>query len=143
MRRGKILVNSLPLANILPTNTYLPQLVNPNSPNISPPILGDNSDKPICQYFPPPHNGIKIVQQLMHLYCNHNCEDYCITLLSLSTVVLNSRDREEIIWLREFSYFIKQPCNRFYPKKCLECITKAVPWAKRSDKPNILTYNQL
>ena len=50
------LVNSLPFANILPTNTYLPfsvQLVNPISPNISPPILGD---KPIRQYFPPPHN---------------------------------------------------------------------------------------
>ena len=46
--------------------------------------------------------------------------------LSLSMVVLNSRDREEIIWLREFSHFKNQPCNRFYPKKHLECITTAI-----------------
>ena len=56
IHRGKILanlVNSLPFANILPTKTYLPLSVNPNLPNISSPILGD---KPICKYFPPPHN---------------------------------------------------------------------------------------
>ena len=37
--------------------------------------------------------------------------------LSLSTVVLNSRDWYEIIWLPEISRFKNQPCNRFYPKK--------------------------
>ena len=31
----------------------VPLLLNPKSPNISPPILGD---KPIHQYFPLPHN---------------------------------------------------------------------------------------
>ena len=42
------LANWLPLfTNILPTNTSLP-LLNPISPNISPPILGD---KPIHQSF--------------------------------------------------------------------------------------------
>ena len=36
---------------------------------------------------------------------------------SLSTIVLNSRDWYEIIWLPEISRFKNQPCNRFYPKK--------------------------
>ena len=36
---------------------------------------------------------------------------------SLSTVVLNSRDWLEIVWLMEILCFIKQPCNRLYPKK--------------------------
>ena len=46
--------------------------------------------------------------------------------VSLSTVVLNSRDWQEIIWLPEFSHFKKQPCNRLYPKKSLECISTAI-----------------
>ena len=37
--------------------------------------------------------------------------------ISLSTIVLNSRDWYEIIWLPEISRFKNQPCNRFYPKK--------------------------
>ena len=36
---------------------------------------------------------------------------------TLSTIVLNSRDWYEIIWLPEISCFKNQPCNRFYPKK--------------------------
>ena len=36
---------------------------------------------------------------------------------SLSTVVLNSRDWYEIVWLLEIPRFKNQPCNRFYPKK--------------------------
>ena len=39
------------------------------------------------------------------------------TVLSLSTIVLNSRDWYEIIWLPEISRFKNQPYNRFYPKK--------------------------
>ena len=35
---------------------------------------------------------------------------------SLSTVVLNSRDWSEIVWLPEISRFKNQPCNRLYPK---------------------------
>ena len=38
-------------------------------------------------------------------------------VISLSTIVLNSRDWYEIIWLPEISRFKNQPCNRFYPKK--------------------------
>ena len=38
-------------------------------------------------------------------------------ILSLSTIVLNSRDWSEIAWLPEISCFKNQPCNRFYPKK--------------------------
>ena len=37
--------------------------------------------------------------------------------LSLSTVVLNSRDWSEIVWLLEISCFKNQPCNRLYSKK--------------------------
>ena len=36
---------------------------------------------------------------------------------SLSTIVLNSRDWSEIIWLPEILHFKVQPCNRLYPKK--------------------------
>ena len=35
----------------------------------------------------------------------------------LSTVVLNSRDWSEIIWLLEILCFKNQPCNRLYLKK--------------------------
>ena len=38
-------------------------------------------------------------------------------MLSLSTVVLNSRDWSEIIWLLENLHFKNQPCNRLYLKK--------------------------
>ena len=37
--------------------------------------------------------------------------------ISLSMVVLNSRDWSEIIWLPEISCFTNQPCNGLYPKK--------------------------
>ena len=37
--------------------------------------------------------------------------------ISLSTIVLNSRDWSEIVWLPKISRFINQPCNRLYPKK--------------------------
>ena len=37
--------------------------------------------------------------------------------LSLSTIVLNSRDWSEIVWLPEISRFKNQPCNRLYLKK--------------------------
>ena len=41
-----------------------------------------------------------------------------MVVLSLSTVVLNSRDWYEIVWLPEISRFKNQPCNnRLYPKK--------------------------
>ena len=36
---------------------------------------------------------------------------------SLNTVVLNSKDWSEIIWLPEISCFKNQTCNRLYPKK--------------------------
>ena len=35
----------------------------------------------------------------------------------LSTIVLNSRDCSEIVWLPKISCFKNQPCNRLYPKK--------------------------
>ena len=37
--------------------------------------------------------------------------------LSLSTVVLNSRDWSEIVWLPKILHFKNQPCNSNYPKK--------------------------
>ena len=37
--------------------------------------------------------------------------------ISLSTIVLNSRDWSEIVWLPEISHFKNQPCNRLYSKK--------------------------
>ena len=40
--------------------------------------------------------------------------------LSLSTVVLNSRDWREIVWLLENLHFKNQPCNRLYSKKLAE-----------------------
>ena len=36
---------------------------------------------------------------------------------SLSTIVLNSRDWSEIVWLPKISCFKNQPCNRLYLKK--------------------------
>ena len=37
--------------------------------------------------------------------------------VSLSTVVLNSRDWSEIVWPLEILRFKNQPCNRLYPEK--------------------------
>ena len=37
--------------------------------------------------------------------------------ISLSTIVLNSRDWSEIIWLSKISRFKNQPCNMLYLKK--------------------------
>ena len=37
--------------------------------------------------------------------------------ISLSTLVLNSRDWSEIVWLPEISHFNNQPCNKLNPKK--------------------------
>ena len=48
----------------------------------------------------------------MHLQYVQDC-----WTLSLSTVVLNSRDWSEIVWLPEILRFKNQPCNRLYPKK--------------------------
>ena len=36
---------------------------------------------------------------------------------ALSTIVRNSGDWSEIIWLPKFLHFKNQPCNRLYPKK--------------------------
>ena len=63
----------------------------------------------------------------MRVFCN-SCQIFLKVLrvylysyvhirTSLSTIVLNSRDWYEIIWLPEISHFKNQPCNRFYPKK--------------------------
>ena len=46
--------------------------------------------------------------------------------LSLSTIVLNSRDWSEIVWLPKISCFINQPCNRLYPKNSLEYTGQAI-----------------
>ena len=69
----------------------------------------------------------------LHIYYNQNqqvdemkLKRKTSLILSLSTIVLNSRDWYEIIWLPEISRFKNQPCNRFYPKNQLECIGKAV-----------------
>ena len=40
-----------------------------------------------------------------------------IQCISLSTIVLNSRDWSEIVWLPKILHFNNQPCNRLYPKK--------------------------
>ena len=40
-----------------------------------------------------------------------------IAMVSLSTIVLNSRDWSEIVWLPEILCFKNQPCNRLYSKK--------------------------
>ena len=48
--------------------------------------------------------------------------------ISLSTIVLNSRDWYEIIWLPEILRYKNQLCNKFYLKNQLECINDAVPW---------------
>ena len=37
--------------------------------------------------------------------------------ISLNTIVLNSRDWSEIVWLLEILHFKHQPCNRPYLKK--------------------------
>ena len=37
--------------------------------------------------------------------------------ISLSTIVLNSRDWSEIVWILEILRFKNQPYNRLYPKK--------------------------
>ena len=37
--------------------------------------------------------------------------------ISLSTIVLNSRDWSEIIWLPGILCFKNKPCNRLYSKK--------------------------
>ena len=39
-----------------------------------------------------------------------------IATVSLSAIVLNSRDWSEIVWLLEMSCFKNQPCNRLYLK---------------------------
>ena len=39
------------------------------------------------------------------------------TVVSLSMVVLNSRDWSEIVWLPEILCFKNQPCNKLYLKK--------------------------
>ena len=52
--------------------------------------------------------------------------------VSLSTVVLNSRDWSEIVWLPKILCFKNQPCNRLYPKKPTGmhwlCYNDAVSW---------------
>ena len=42
---------------------------------------------------------------------------YIVEALSLSTIVLNSKDWSEIIWLLENFALLNQPCSRHYPKK--------------------------
>ena len=45
------------------------------------------------------------------------CEIAHRITLSLSMIVLNSRDWSEIVWLLEISHFKNQPCDRLYLKK--------------------------
>ena len=40
-----------------------------------------------------------------------------IATVSLSTIILNSRDWSEIVWLPEILHFKNQHCNRLYLKK--------------------------
>ena len=55
-----------------------------------------------------------------------------VLYLSLSTIVLNSRDWSEIVWLPKILHFKNQPCNRLYPKKPAGIhwlgYNDAVPW---------------
>ena len=48
--------------------------------------------------------------------------------ISLSTIVFNSRDWSEIVWLPKILHFINQPCNRLYPKK-----TAGIHWSGYND----------
>ena len=43
--------------------------------------------------------------------------EYSCIVIPLSTIVLNSRDWSEIVWLPEILCSKNQPCNRLYPKK--------------------------
>ena len=67
-------------------------------------------------------------------------------LLSLSMIVLNSRDWSEIVWLPEISRFKNQLCNKLYPKKPAGMhwlgYNDAVSSLKRSENLNISAYSQ-
>ena len=56
--------------------------------------------------------------------------------LSLSTIVLNSRNWSEIEWLPEILHFKNQPYNRFYLKKPTGmhwlCYNDAVSWLNKA-----------
>ena len=51
---------------------------------------------------------------VIFLALSHSCTvtHYGRVALSLSTVVLNSRDRQENVWLPKISHFYKPPYNR-------------------------------
>ena len=74
---------------------------------------------------------------------SHLCTCY---LLSLSTVVLNSRDWSENVWLPEILRFKNQPCNRLYLKKPAGMhwlgYNDAVSWLNKAEKSNISAYRQ-
>ena len=78
-------------------------------------------------------------------YCIWPCHAVSINV-SLSMIVLNSRDWSEIIWLLEISCLKNQPCNRLYPKKPTGIhwlgYNDAVSWLKQSKNSNISAYSQ-
>ena len=60
-------------------------------------------------------------------------EHQLIPLIWLSTVVLNSRDWSEIIWLPKTLRFKNQPSNRLHLKKThWNAVVSAVPWLNKA-----------
>ena len=59
--------------------------------------------------------------------------DFVKQELSLSMIVLNSRDWSEIVWLPDFSHFIKQPSNKLDLKNSTQ-----MHWYCYNDAVNLL-----
>ena len=75
-----------------------------------------------------------------------SCASTTYFTISLSTIVLNSRDWSEIVWLPEISCFKNQPCNRLYLKKATGMhwlgYNDAVSWLHEAKNSNISAYSQ-
>ena len=80
---------------------------------------------------------------VIHVYAAEGLAETNSIIASLSTIVLNSRDWLEIVWLLEILRFRNQPYNRLYPKKPTGmhwlCYNDAVSWSENS---NISAYSQ-
>ena len=65
----------------------------------------------------PSMRGAVVEKNVKHQVRMDGQTDGWLLYISLSMVVLNSRDWSEIVWVPENLCFKNQPCNRFYPKK--------------------------
>ena len=88
--------------------------------------------------------AVLLMQLCIHRYATYifSTSINSAKLLSLSTVVFNSRDWSEIVWLPEILRFKNQPCNRLYLKKpagiCWLSYNDAASWLNS----NISAYSQ-